>query len=249
MGVAFTIGSLSVWFPQFLALAYVIRGEIAPCMSDSCEYSDIMFTFGLITTISGLGGVAIGLYSSNKMKAAGNGRADAEICATGQFVMGICTCLGIFAALKYPLVTWTLGLIGMVGGCVNWALMVNMTMETCVPKRRATANAVQMFLGHALGDAISPILIGAIADGLAHYPAGITSEATYMVDYQALKYGMLMCPLASIMGGAFFLVAANYVEEDRKRVTYHIKTNGGTTDSTELTSSSNSSGVSDNARS
>ena len=39
----------------------------------------------------------------------------------------------------------------MIGGCVNWALMVNMTMYTCLPKRRSTANAVQMFTGHILG--------------------------------------------------------------------------------------------------
>ena len=221
----------------------MLRGEIAPCMSDSCEYSDIMFTFGLITTVSGLGGVAVGLFSSNKMKAAGNARADAEICATGQFVMGICTCLGIFAALEVPNATWALGFLGMVGGCVNWALMVNMTMETCVPKRRATANAVQMFLGHALGDAISPILIGAIADSLSTYPE-ITTDATYMVDYQALKYGMLMCPLASIAGGLCFLVAANHIEEDKKRVTLHIKTDGVPTDSSEMVVSSDSSQVS-----
>ena len=40
----------------------------------------------------------------------------------------------------------------MVGGCVNWALMVNMTMYTCIPERRATANAFQMFAGHILGN-------------------------------------------------------------------------------------------------
>ena len=247
VGVAFTIGSLSVWFPQFIALGYVIRGEIAPCQSETCEYSDIMFTFGLITTISGLGGVAVGLFSSNKMKAAGNARADAEICATGQFLMGVCTCFAIFSCLKYRMLTWAFGLVGMIGGCVNWALMVNMTMETCIPKRRATANAVQMFLGHALGDAISPILIGAIADSLTTYPE-FTSDASYLVDFQSLKYGMLLCPLASVMGGMFFLLAAGHIEEDKKRVNLYIKTEGGMTESTELTVSSGSSQASDNAR-
>ena len=42
----------------------------------------------------------------------------------------------------------------MIGGCVNWALMVNMTMYTCLPKRRSTANAVQMFTGHILGKSL-----------------------------------------------------------------------------------------------
>ena len=42
----------------------------------------------------------------------------------------------------------------MIGGCVNWVLMVNMTMYTCLPKRRSTANAVQMFTGHILGKSV-----------------------------------------------------------------------------------------------
>ena len=125
IGVSFTIGSLSVWFPQFLALAYVLRGDIPPCMSDSCEYSDIMQKFGVITAISGLAGVAIGLFSSTKWKAAGNGRADAEICAIGQFVLGIATVGAVLVCFRLPNVTWALGFTGLVGGCVNWALMVS----------------------------------------------------------------------------------------------------------------------------
>ena len=39
----------------------------------------------------------------------------------------------------------------MIGGCVNWALMVTMTMVVFKPAIRSTANAVQMFAGHVLG--------------------------------------------------------------------------------------------------
>jgi F0F1-type ATP synthase assembly protein I len=222
VGVAFAIGSLSVWFPQFIALGYVISGKIAPCQSESCEYSDIMFRFGVITALSGLGGVAVGLYASNKLKAAGNERADAEICATGQFMLGICTAIALFVCQQNMNLTWVMGFIGLVGGCVNWALMVNMTMETCIPVRRATANAIQMFLGHALGDAISPVLVGIIAD-IWSTPQAISTEASYLVDFKSLQYAMLCCPLMSIMGGFFFLIAANYIVEDKKAVALVIK--------------------------
>ena len=43
----------------------------------------------------------------------------------------------------------------MIGGCVNWALMVTMTMVVCKPAIRSTANAVQMFAGHVLGKSIN----------------------------------------------------------------------------------------------
>ena len=154
IGVSFSIGALSYWFPQFIASAYVLRGEIKPCVTSDCEYSDIMFKFGLITTISGLGGVAIGLFSSNKLKSNPDRpkTGDAEICGMGQFVLGFFTFIALFSCLKSANLTWFCGFTALIGGCVNWALMVNMTMETCVPKRRATANAVQMFLGHALGE-------------------------------------------------------------------------------------------------
>lgn len=84
-----------------------------------------MRKFGIITAVSGLGGVGVGLFSSNKWKLAGNGRADAEICAIGQFVLGITTVVAVFVCYQMPDLTWTMGLIGLVGGCVNWALMVS----------------------------------------------------------------------------------------------------------------------------
>ena len=117
-------------------------------------------------------------------------------------------------------------------------------METCVPKRRATANAVQMFLGHALGDAISPVLIGAISDSLTHFPADVTETSTFQVDYNALKYAMLLCPLVSILGGAFFLKSANHIENDKKKVMMHIKQEQISDSSEMVNTSSDSSHIS-----
>ena len=68
VGVAFSMGSLSVWFPQFLALSYVNRGELDPCVSDDCEYSGVMFIFGVFTSIAGILGVGIGLFGSANWK-------------------------------------------------------------------------------------------------------------------------------------------------------------------------------------
>ena len=171
-----------------------------------------MLIFGVITCVTGLAGVAIGLFLSNRMKKAGNERADAQICATGQFLMGICTCVGLLTAVDQPMATWVLAFIGMVGNSTNWALQVKMTMETCVPRRRATANAMQLLLGHALGDAISPILIGGISDSLSSYPQTIAD------DFTSLKYAIFVCPLASIIGAFGFLAAANHIEQDKKFV-------------------------------
>lgn len=223
VGVAFTMGSLSMWFPQFLALAYVNRGDIPPCTTTDCEYSSVMMKFGIFTATAGILGVGIGLSGSATWKKERNGkpgnqRADAEICAIGQFVLSGGVFVALFAAAKYPALCWAAGLIGMIGGCVNWALMVNMTMYTCLPTRRSTANAVQMFTGHILGDAFSPLLIGAIAETLQN-----GRPQSYFAEFTSLQYGMLLCPLLSALGGMCFLIAANYIVVDKAFVDDYIK--------------------------
>jgi len=247
IGVSFSIGALSYWFPQFIASAYVLRGDIEPCITSDCEYSDIMFKFGLITTISGLGGVAIGLFSSNKLKSIPDRpkTGDAEICGIGQFVLGFFTFVALISCLKSSDLTWFCGFTALIGGCVNWALMVNMTMETCVPKRRATANALQMFLGHALGDAISPALIGFMADGLTEARGFTADNEPFLLGYKALQYSMLMCPLMSLFGGAMFLWTGLSMVKDREDVERYIRAGGDESalmsGDTSRTSSSNDS--------
>lgn len=244
VGVAFTMGSLSMWFPQFLALAYVNRGDIPPCTTTDCEYSSVMMKFGIFTAVAGIVGVGIGLSGSATWKKErdgkpGNQRADAEICAIGQFVLAAGVFVALFAAANYPALTWAAGLIGMIGGCVNWALMVNMTMYTCLPKRRSTANAVQMFTGHILGDAFSPLLIGIIAEKLQS-----GRPESYYAEFTSLQYGMLLCPLLSALGGMCFLIAANYIVEDKANVDDYIKKRNyqKVTDSNEMIVQAPSSG-------
>ena len=74
VGVAFTMGSLSMWFPQFLALAYVNRGDIPPCTTTDCEYSSVMMKFGIFTAVAGIVGVGIGLSGSATWKKERDGK-------------------------------------------------------------------------------------------------------------------------------------------------------------------------------
>ena len=58
----------------------------------------------------------------------------------------------------------TLDLIpGLLLNC-NWAIVSDMTLYIMIPTRRSFASATQILVSHALGDAISPYLIGVIAD-------------------------------------------------------------------------------------
>ena len=63
-----------MWFPQFLALAYVNRGDIPPCTTTDCEYSSVMMKFGIFTAVAGIVGVGIGLSGSATWKKERDGK-------------------------------------------------------------------------------------------------------------------------------------------------------------------------------
>ena len=54
----------------------------------------------------------------------------------------------------------------------NWAIVSDITLYIVIPTRRSFASATQILVSHAFGDAISPYLIGAIAD----FVKGIISQ-------------------------------------------------------------------------
>ena len=76
----------------------------------------------MLLSIAGILGIAIGKITSDAWKKekimndgrqiAGNQRADAEICAIGQFVFACGTLLALYSAKKYPTVTWAAQFIG-----------------------------------------------------------------------------------------------------------------------------------------
>ena len=61
--------------------------------------------------------------------------------------------------------------VGLLLNC-NWAIVSDITLYIVIPTRRSFASATQILVSHAFGDAISPYLIGAIAD----YVKGIISH-------------------------------------------------------------------------
>jgi hypothetical protein len=96
-----------------------------------------------------------------------------------------------------------------------------------------------MFTGHILGDAFSPLLIGIIAEKLQS-----GRPESYYAEFTSLQYGMLLCPLLSALGGMCFLVAANYIVEDKANVDDYIKKRNyqKVTDSNEMIVQAPSSG-------
>ena len=151
--VTFTTGGLSVWMPTFLQ------------RTDGRSQASAAFIMGAITVVAGLLGTIVGgtiaqRWSRTNPAALYLVPAWSAVCA---FVPALVCFFGpqIFHTnrLMLPALSLAIFFIFLGSGPVNAA-----TVNAVSPGVRATALAGQLFLIHALGDASSPGIIGAISD-------------------------------------------------------------------------------------
>ena len=147
--MTFAIGGLSFWVPGYI---HEYRG--VP------DLGQINTLFGAITVVGGLFATAAGGLLADRMKRRHPG---AYFLVSGA---GMLIAFPLTVAILFTPFPWFWAVLFVVEfflffntGPANAALV-----DATQPGIRATAFAVNIFLIHALGDAISPPLIGAIAD-------------------------------------------------------------------------------------
>lgn len=114
-----------------------------------------------------------------------------------------------------------------------------------MPTRRSTAEAFQILISHAFGDAGSPYLVGVISEAIknilrvASHSANfgkelvilsqiaenattttlpLMQEDTTEVQFRALQYSLFSTSFVEVIGGVFFLLTAVYIVKDRANV-------------------------------
>jgi MFS transporter, Spinster family, sphingosine-1-phosphate transporter len=115
-----------------------------------------------------------------------------------------------------------------------------------VPTRRSTAEAFQILISHALGDAGSPYLVGLISESIKPWLrkreqdiqfgkviesfSQVAENATSTVatsivrpdststQFTALQYALFSTSFVEVIGGVFFLLTAIYILRDRANV-------------------------------
>ncbi|XP_026059414.1 protein spinster homolog 1-like [Carassius auratus] len=204
--VAFVTGSLALWAPAFLFRAGVFTGEKQPCFKAPCDNSDSVI-FGIITVVSGILGVAGGVQASKKLRTR-TPRADPLVCAAGLLLAAPFLYLSIMFAQASTVATYIFIFLGETFLSMNWAVVADILLYVVIPTRRSTAEAFQIVLSHLLGDAISPYLIGVVSDS-------IKKSDSYMWDFRSLQMSLLLCSFVAVVGGAFFLATALFIEKDR----------------------------------
>ena len=146
--VTFSLGGISWWMPSFLQRV------------DGRSQSSAAFLMGAITVVTGLAGTIIGgvvaqRWSKRTSKALYLVPAIAAALATPPALV----CFFGPKTFALPSLAFAIFLIFLGTGPVNAA-----TVNAVRPEIRATALAGQLFIIHALGDAISPRIIGSVSD-------------------------------------------------------------------------------------
>ncbi|XP_064619800.1 protein spinster homolog 1-like isoform X2 [Lineus longissimus] len=210
--VAFTTGALAFWAPLFM------ENSITVLTGEQADAPQVALIFGVVTCLAGFIGVGLGAESARRLRRL-NPRADPLVCAFGMLA---CTPFLFFALVmsKYnTIATWCLIFIGETLLCLNWSIVADMLLYVVIPTRRSTAEAFQILVSHALGDAGSPYVIGVISDMLKAQHDTVTAYT----DYVSLQYALYSTAFICVLGGAGFLATALFIQRDKHKAEMIIK--------------------------
>ncbi|SPP73967.1 protein spinster [Drosophila guanche] len=198
--VAFVAGALAWWGPSFIFLGMKMQSG-----NENIVQDDISYKFGIVAMLAGLIGVPMGSVLAQRLR----GRmenCDPYICAGGLLVSAPM----VFAALVVSRTSGSLCFffvfLAQVALNLCWSIVADILLYVVVPTRRSTAEAFQILISHALGDAGSPYLVGAMSEvimkHLRNHPgaSGLTNELQSMsqvVESQLINATDLATKVAS----------------------------------------------------
>jgi len=181
MAMTFAMGGVGFWMPT-----YVER------LGTAGDLTHVNLIFGGILATGGLLGTLAGGWIGDRLRARFSG-AYFLVCAAGMFAGFPAFIMMLYTPFPWAWIWIFLGcfFLTLNTGPGN-AILANVTH----PSIRAGAFAINILLIHALGDAISPALIGKIA------------------DVSSLKVGFLVMSVIMAIGGLLWLAGAAYLERD-----------------------------------
>ena len=180
--MTFAIGGIGFWMPDYLQGKPGV-GSMPTTL------------FGAITVVAGLAGTLAGGIAGDRLRA----------CFPGSYflVSGAAMFLGFpffLAVLKAPFpLGWGLMFIAVFCLFFNTGPTNTILANVTSPAIRATAFAVNILVIHALGDVISPVVIGILADKFS------------------MEVGFLVVGVMFLVAGVFWMLGARHLTADTQR--------------------------------
>ncbi|MBN1546157.1 MAG: MFS transporter [Syntrophaceae bacterium] len=179
--MTFALGGLAQWIPMFIYRYHHLNVMEANTL------------FGVITVIAGISGTLLGGFLGDLLQRK-TPKGYLIVSAAG-FALSIPCC--IFAILTPNLTACMTAIF--LSECLlflNTGPLNTVIVNVSSPLYRATAFALNIFIIHALGDAISPTIIGCFSDRFG------------------LRQAMLIAPLFIFLALIFCLICCRYIKQD-----------------------------------
>ena len=235
----FTSGAIMWWGKSYLRYAAEYRDVILEIdvKSEPHTEKEIAGTLGGIFLGAGIGGIIVGTLLSIKLR------------PKYEWIDPIIMSFAIFMTLAAGIPFILIAHISIKGSlalmfCMSFfmsltfGITVDMSLYVIKPKVRSTSTGIEMLVAHGFGDAISPYIIGAIADYMGTYyrESGIYQHREE-INYSALRDASWITVVTLFISGIFFLISAKFVVSDKRNAeTFEIRSGTG---SYEMRSSTN----------
>ncbi|XP_054007265.1 protein spinster isoform X1 [Hylaeus anthracinus] len=221
--VAFVAGALAWWAPTFLQLGFALHPN-----GHNIDPDDVAYKFGLIGMASGLIGVPLGSLLAQKLRVRWQ-QADPLICAVGLLISAPLLFFATLTANTNSVLCYTLIFFGQLSLNLNWSIVADILLYVVIPTRRSTAEAFQILIAHAFGDAGSPYLIGLLSEGLktillpdlaihSQMKPTPTDAPDTLVEFRSLQYALFMTMFIEVIGSLFFFLTALHIQKDKTLV-------------------------------
>jgi MFS transporter, Spinster family, sphingosine-1-phosphate transporter len=183
--MTFAIGGLGFWMPYYIR---IYRGY--------GEQGFVATTFGVIVVVAGLSATLLGGYAGDRLRTRFPG--------SYFLVSGLAMLVGfpLSVAMLFVPFPWAWVFVFLACFCLFFntgptnTILANVTH----PAMRASGFALNILVIHALGDVISPLVIGAITDASGNN----------------MNLAFLMVSAMFVVGGSLWLWGARYLERDTK---------------------------------
>lgn len=200
VGMTFTAGALAQW-----ATALLQRVNCDP-IDTQCD-SIITRTFGIITILAGVIGCLLGPYFA-KMYLNKDPAADAVVSALSLFSATPFVFAALFFSPSRYTLTWGLIFISETLVSFTWPLVTAIQLGVIPPSQRNTASGISLTVSHILGDSISPLAIGLVADRFFASGEGYSRAIS-------LQHALYFSVLTSFIAGFMFMLSAPHLASDR----------------------------------